>query len=101
MNEEACVLPDREVMLECLLRVSNQRHLVEYLYPRFLTHAGRDMLPEGVVMLIALDLHDYLKDQPPTLAVVLQVFIPMFVRAMSPNEQFADAAISFYRKTQS
>ena len=65
MNKKTVTLPDRDEMLKRLLKVSNDSHAQERFYPILLQSAGRVLVAQGVVMMLALAIHDYTEGMPP------------------------------------
>jgi hypothetical protein len=106
MFEEVFVFPDREVMLQRLLQVSDSHHLIEHLYPKFLKEAGEQVVPAGVVTLIVFAISDYTNglpfatkytnDLPSKTKAVLLRLVPEFIEAMIPDERLAGLAKDFY-----
>ena len=96
-DERKCItLPHRDEMLERLLRVSSQAHLREQLYPLILNYAESKKLPEGVVMMLLLSIHDYCDGMPPVMSSILVSKVPAYIDALVDDEEAAREAKDFF-----
>lgn len=85
-------LPDREEMMARLLRVNNDPHLEERLYPILLEHALQEKNGVGVVMMLTLAIADYSQHMPPVIHQLVMIQLEDFVRALIDDESIlADA----------
>jgi hypothetical protein len=95
-EEKFIVLPQRDEMLKRLLRVSTEKYLQEKLYPLILNYAGSEKLPEGIVMLLMLSIHDYCEGMPPMMSTILTRKVPAFIDALVDDEDVAREAKDFF-----
>ena len=93
-NKKAVVLPNREEMLARLIKVNDEPHLRERFYPLILEHAGETKVAMGVVMLLALAIHDYAEGMPPMMESLFYMQIDDFIDAVvgDGNEEVAAEA---------
>ena len=98
MSEEVFKLPGRDEMLQKLLKISDEPHLVQHLYPRLLESAGEERVAIGIVMQLQLAIHDYTGGMPPAMQKVLNLYMPRFIEALAPNEAAANGAKSDWEK---
>lgn len=82
-EEELITLPDEAEMLERLKAVSDEPHMVERFYPLLLREAGQQKYPEGVKLMVALAIYDYVKDLPPVMSSLMNMQLEDFVEALS------------------
>jgi hypothetical protein len=57
--ETRFTLPDRNTMANALVAVDGEGHLVRYLYPQILKHAGQEQAPTGFAFFLSLEIVDY------------------------------------------
>jgi hypothetical protein len=84
-------LPSREDMLAALLKVDDNSHMQQKLYPKLLKHAGEQKVPMGIVMLLQLAFVDYTEGMPRGMVNILNARMPEFIKALSPTEEVAKA----------
>lgn len=92
-------LPDRDDMLKRLLEVSDSSHLQERFYPILLEQAGQELVtPEGIAMMLALAIHDYLNGLPLIIASQMYMQVPDFIDALVSDAEIAKEAKSLMRE---
>lgn len=82
-EEKLITLPDEAEMLERLKAVSDEPHLVERFYPILLKNAGQEKTPQGVELIVALAIYDYVKDLPPVMSALMNMRMEDFVEALT------------------
>jgi hypothetical protein len=101
MAETALTLPDREEMLARLLKINDLSHFRQYLYPRLLTSAGKQITaPSGVAMMLVLAMYDYVKEcgLPSIATRALYLQAPVFVDALVSDVELINATKEFLRE---
>ena len=82
VKEKVITLSGREEMLARLIKVSNEPHFRERFYQLILKHAGETKVVMGIVMLLALAIHDYTEGMPAMMASLLYMQIDEFIDAV-------------------
>ena len=94
-------LPEKEVMLQRLYQINDVDHLREHFYPHIAKHAGTKKVPQGVVLMWELALHDYAVQTSPMIANVLRIQSSDFLTAVTgENETACREVLKAYEKTQ-
>ncbi len=91
IDQRSFTLPDRQTMLIRLLNVNDENHLRDNFYPLLLKHAGTSKVPAGVVMILALAIHDYTDGMPAAMHSLLLMQIDDFVDAICGKRNKAAA----------
>lgn len=90
-------LPSRQTMLERLLRVSSEPHLVQHFYPRLLSNAGTTKQPLGVIMLLELAIIDY-TEGIPVMYRVMHTRMESLIWALVIDEDARQETLQQYRE---
>lgn len=98
MNDKVITLPNHEEMLGRLLKISDETHLKEGLYPILLESAGQTRVAGGVVITLALAIHDYTEGLPPAMANLLYKQVPDFIDALIDDKEVAEQAKKFFQE---
>ena len=101
MNEKVITLPNRDEMLERLVKVSDNSHLQERFYPILLKQAGQERVALGIVMMLALATHDYVKGMPAVMANLMYMQAPGFIDALVSDPETAKEAKGFLKEVLS
>ena len=90
-------LASRGFMLQQLLSVNDNSHAQQHLYPMMLQHAGRELVAEGVVMMLVTTIHDYVERSGlmPGMENLLLELVPNYIDALVANEEVAKEANAF------
>lgn len=88
-------IPNREELLNRLVEVNNDSHLVADFSPHLLKYAGSQKNGMGVVMAFELALADFLQGYPPIIGNALRVDMDRYIDALMPNELVAADAKAF------
>src|SRR3989338_1204034 len=91
-RQKVIALPNREEMLARLIKVSDNSHLQERFYPILLKAAGQERVPQGIVMMLALAIHDYTEGMPPMMANLMYMQAPGFIDALVTDPEAAQEA---------
>jgi len=98
MNEKVITLPNRDEMLERLLKVSNDSHKQQNFYPILLKKAGQELVAQGVVLMLALAIHDYVEGMPPVMVNLMYMEAPDLIDALVIDAETAEEAKSFLQE---
>ena len=101
MSEKVITLPNRDEMLERLVKVSDNSHLQERFYPILLKQAGQERVAQGIVMMLALAIHDYVEGMPPVMANLMYMQAPDFIDALVSDPETAKEAKGFLKEALS
>ena len=101
MSEKVITLPNRDEMLKRLLKVSDNSHMQERFYPILLKQAGQERVARGIVMMLALAIHDHVEGMPPVMANLMYMQAPDFIDALVSDAETAKAAKSFLQEALS
>jgi hypothetical protein len=101
MNEKTITLPDREDMLKRLLGVCDMSHMEERFYPILLKNAGQERVASGVVMMLALAIHDYTEGMPAMMSGLIYMEAPNFIDALVDDKEVAEQAKTFLQQVLS
>ena len=88
-------LPNREEMLERLSKVCDIDHTRQKFFPKLLQHAGEEKVAQGVVMILALAIHDYTDGMPPMMSSLLYMSAPQYIDALVTDPEVAEEAKAF------
>jgi len=92
------VLPSREMMLPRLIEVSDDRYMVEHLYPFLLKQAGKTRVPVGVIVMLDTAIATFMEDLPLIVQNGAIKLIPKFVDALVEDRKAALEAKNFYNE---
>lgn len=101
MNEKTITLPNRDEMLQRLLKVNDISHLQERFYPILLKSAGQERVAQGVVLMLMLAIHDYIKGMPKVMEGVMCMQAPQFIDALVEDHEVAEQAKQFLQESLS
>jgi len=101
MSEKVITLPNRDEMLERLLKVDDNSHTQEGFYPILLKQAGQERVAQGIVMMLALAIHNYVEGMPPFMANLMYMLAPDFIDALVSDAETAKEAKNFLREALS
>lgn len=97
-RENVITLPDNETMLRRLRAVNDEQHLRQKFYPLLLKDAGRELVPQGVVMMFVLAISDYIKGMPPMMETLMLMRADEYIDALIvDNEDAATEAKEFLK----
>lgn len=91
-KEKVITLPNREEMLARLIKISDNSLLQERFYPILLKSAGQERVPQGIVMMLALAIHNYTEGMPPVMANLMYMQAPGFIDALVTDPEAAQEA---------
>src|SRR5688572_8191999 len=80
--------------------VSDETNLVNKMYAEIARNAGREFLPEGIVMMFTLAAWDFEKQYPPPLGSFLMLLMPRWIDALIDDKEAAEAAKSILKDAE-
>ncbi len=98
-DKNLITLPSREEMLRRLIGVIDEPHLRERFFPLLLKSAGEERVPEGIILMLSLAIHDYTEGMPPVMTKLMYMRLPEFIDALVKDEQVAAQTKALYKKT--
>jgi hypothetical protein len=94
---KAIILPESEEMLERLMKVNDNPHAKEQLYPILMKEAGSRLVAQGVVMILTLAIADYAKGVLPIVARRINLQFSDFIDALITDPEVAEEAKEFHK----
>lgn len=98
---KAVTLPDTQEIMERLKRVEMgaNDYMAERFYPLIAQEAGRELIAQGVVMMLTLKIHDFVSSgYPPVMAGILQMYVPQLIDALVDDKDVAEEAKRFHQE---
>lgn len=89
-----------EEIMQRLTSVSNESNIVERLYPQIAEAAGRELLPQGLVLLLTLAAEDFGRQYAPPIGGFVVKFIPLWIDALVDQKGFAKYAKDWLKKAE-
>jgi len=97
MYNKKFTLPSKEELHKSLLEVDDNAHLMEHFYPMLIKHAGEEVTPAGVVIMLQTSVYEYGGGIPTALACRLYERMTRYIEALCLNrERAAEARLYFY-----
>lgn len=94
-EEKTIVLPARDDMLARLIKVNDNAHYQQKLYPLILESAERELNGAGVVMMMQLAIADYTRGMPGMMANLLQLDLKVYIGAIVDDDEVLMDASDF------
>jgi len=91
MQSTVVRLPAEEDMMHRLIEIRNIDHLKEHFYPQLCAHAGNELTPAGVALMLIQEFTDF-SERRPTFAYELQEVLSLFVDALTDDPALAAEA---------
>ena len=72
----------------------------EKFYPLIAQEAGRELVAEGIVMMLTLKIYDFMKKggYPAIVENILHMYIPQIIDALIEDKEVAEKAKSFHQE---
>ena len=97
MSDNTIMLPDRDTMLQRLLKVNNDQSMQERFYSILLKQAGhKTKVPEGIVTILALAIYDFVNGMPPVMSPLMYMLVPDFIDALVIDPKMAEETKKFF-----
>lgn len=102
MSEErkTVVLPSADEMLKRIKAIHDDDYMIERFYkPHLLPKAGRELVAEGVVLMLTLAIHDFASSGYPAMIVgILHGYVPLWIDALVDDKDVAEAAKALHQE---
>lgn len=85
-RERAVKLLDAETMEKRLIAVIDDPYEREKFYPLILKSAGCELVPRGIVTVLALAIYDYTKDLPQVMSILMHLKMGQLIDAVTDDE---------------
>ncbi|OGY24622.1 MAG: hypothetical protein A2Y57_01805 [Candidatus Woykebacteria bacterium RBG_13_40_7b] len=98
---KAVTLPSAEEIMSRLkkLDMGANDYMAERFYPLIAQEAGRKLVARGVVMVLALKIHDFMSiGYPPVMTGILHMYVPQFIDALVDDKDVAEEAKRFHQE---
>ena len=96
MSEQTLILPNHDEMKNLLESVDNNSHTIERFHPILLRSAGHEKVPEGVVMMLLLAIHDYSQGLPSVVGRLMIKSIPQYLEVLISDSKLRKAATDHF-----
>ena len=96
MPEQTLILPGHDEMKKLLESVDNDSHTIQKFHPILLRYAGQEKVPEGVVMMITLAIHDYSQGLPSVVGRLMIKSIPDYLEVLISDSKLRKAATDHF-----
>ena len=99
ISKKVVVMPSSEEILKRLRSVYNDDYMAERFYPLIAQSAGRQLVGEGVVMMLTLAIADFVRQgYPPQMEAILMMYAPMYIDALVDDKEVAKTAKRFLKE---
>lgn len=100
MNKDQVItLPDAEEIVARLKKAYNDSYMAERFYPLIAQEAGRELVAQGVVLMLSLKIHDFVASgYPPVMTGILHMYVPQFIDALVDDKDVAEEAKRFHQE---
>jgi len=98
MKEGIIILPNKEEMLNRLIKANDNSHLQERFYPILLKSAGKELVAQDIVMVLTLAIYDYVEGMPTIMSNLMYMQADQFIDALVDDKKVAREAKDFFKK---
>lgn len=99
MSDKIITLPNAQEIVSRLTKAYDDAYMAERFYPLIAQEAGRELVAEGVVMMLALKIHDFVASgYPPVMTGILHMYVPQFIDALVDDKDVAETAKTFHKE---
>ena len=91
---------DPAEIIKRLSSVSDERNLVEKLYPLIAAKAGQQFAPRGLLLMMVLTVEDVGNQYPPGFKSIMQLFIPRWIDVLVDNKDVAGTVKALLKDAQ-
>lgn len=100
-QDKVVTLPSAEEIMNRLKKVEMgaNDYMAERFYPLIAQEAGRELVAQGVVMMLTLKIHDFMSSgYPPIMTGILHMYVPQLIDALVDDKDVAEEAKRFHQK---
>jgi len=94
-------LPDEQEIMERLkkMEMGANDYMAERFYPLIAQEAGRELVAQGVVLMLTLKIHDFLSSgYPSVMTGLLHMYVPQLIDALVDDKDVAEEAKRFHQE---
>lgn len=100
-KDKVVTLPNAQEIMERLKKVGMgaDDYMAERFYPLIAAEGGRELVAQGVVMMLTLKIHDFVHSgYPPVMEGILHMYVPQLIDALVNDPEIAKEAKSFHQE---
>jgi len=100
-QDKVVTLPSAEEIMSRLRKVDMgaNDYMAERFYPLIVQEAGRELVAQGVVMMLTLKIHDFMSSgYPPVMTGILHMYVPQLIDALVDDKEIAEEAKRFHQE---
>jgi hypothetical protein len=100
-KDNVVILPNAEEIMNRLKKVNMgaNDYMMERFYPLIAQEAGRELVAQGVVMMLTLKIYDFMQSgYPPSMEGILHMYVPQLIDALVDDKEVAQEAKSFHKE---
>ena len=101
MTDKVFTLPDVQEIMKRLqsLDMGANEYMAERFYPLIAQEAGRELVAQGIVMMLTLKIYDFTASgYPPVMSNILHMYVPQFIDALVDDKEVAEEAKRFHQE---
>jgi len=102
MTNKVVTLPNAQEIKERLEKVDmgGNDYMAERFYPLIAQDAGRELVAQGVIMMLTLKIHDFvLSGYPSVMFGILHMYVPQLIDALVDDKTVAEEAKRFHQES--
>lgn len=100
-KDNVVVLPNAEEIMNRLKKVNMgaNDYMTERFFPFIAQEAGRELVAQGVVMMLTLKIYDFMQSgYPPAMEGILHMYVPQLIDALVDDKEVAEEAKCFHKE---
>jgi len=100
-QDKVVTLPSAEEIMSRLSKVEMgaNDYMAERFYPLIAQEGGRELVAQGVVMMLTLKIHDFMSSgYPPVMTGILHMYVPQLIDALVDDKDVAEEAKRFHQE---
>lgn len=98
-QDKVVTLPGAQEIIERLKKVSDDPYMAEKFYPMIAEEARRELVAQGIVMMLTLKIYDFVASgYPEVMANLLHMYVPRYIDALVDDKEVAEAAKRFHQE---
>lgn len=100
-QDKVVTLPSAEEIMSRLNKVEMgaSDYMAKRFYPLIAQEAGRELVAQGVVMMLTLKIHDFVSSgYPPVMSGILHMYVPQLIDALVDDKDVAEEAKRFHQE---
>ncbi len=100
-EDKVVTLPSAEEIMSRLMKMDMgaNDYMAERFYPLIAQEAGRELVAQGIVMMLALKIYDFVSSgYPPVMSSILHLYVPQFIDALVDDKEIAEQAKQIHQE---